>query len=205
MSSRFVPRSDSDLVTWLGTYRTQLPTYGKQVGLDATGIKDQQALCDEITAAVANDEKLYTDWRAAVARSAEVKARCLKQVQARIDQIRVHPACTDEIKAALGIVNPVEPTATLSDLKVPLSLEALPGRVVVKWRKGSLDGVNVYGQRGSESTWLLLARDNRPPYEDLRPLSQPGMPELRRYRVIGVVDDREVTPPSDVVQISIGD
>jgi len=136
---------------------------------------------------------------------AEIKARVLKQVIARIEQIRSHPACSDEVKAALGIISPVSQGGSLSELKVPLQLEALPGRVVVKWRKGPLDGVNVYGQRGDESQWLLLGRDNRPPYEDLRPLDKPGVPEVRRYRVVGVVDDREVTPHSDVVQISVGD
>ena len=205
MSSRFIPRSDAELSTWLSTYRTQLAIHGTQVGVDATALKEQQGLCAELIASIAADEKAYADWRAAVAHSAEVKARVMKQVNARIEQIRVHPGCSDAIRAALGLVNPATPTQSLSALKIPLSLEALPGRVVVKWRKGPLDGVNVYGQRGDETQWLLLGRDTRPPYEDLRPLDKPGVPEVRRYRVVGVVDDREVTPPSDVVQISVGD
>ena len=205
MSNRYLPRNDADLVTWLGTFSKQLPNYGKQVGLDDAAVKAQQGLCDEVIAAVAEDEKAYAEWRAKVARTAEIKARVLKQVIARIEQIRSHPACSDEVKAALGIVSPVSQGVSLSDLKVPLQLEALPGRVVVKWRKGPLDGVNVYGQRGDESQWLLLGRDNRPPYEDLRPLSKQGVPEVRRYRVVGVVDDREVTPASDVVQITVID
>lgn len=203
--SRFLPRSDSDLATWLVTYRTQLATHGKTVGLDATAIKEQQGLCEALGQSIAEDEEAYADWRAAVARTAELKAASLKQILARIEQIRVHPACSDEIQAALGIVNPTPQPVALGELKIPVSLAALPGRVVVTWRKGPLDGVNVYSQRGVESHWLLLGRDNRPPFDDLRPLERPGQPEQRRYRVVGVIDDREVTPPSDIVQITIAD
>jgi hypothetical protein len=38
-----------------------------------------------------------------------------------------------------------------------------------------------------------------------RALAQAGTPESRRYRLVGVVNDQEVTPPSDVVTIAIAD
>lgn len=206
MATRYLPRADSELLIWLDNYGKQLAAVGKSVGVDATEQKAQQALCAEIATAIQADEAAYANYRAAVAHSAEVKARALKTITSRIDHIDTHPACTDEIRAALRMVAPQAGSSlALSEHKVPLSVEGLPGRVVLKWKKGPLEGVNVYGQRGTETEWLLLGRDNRPPFEDLRPLAARGVPEVRRYRVVGVVADREVTPPSDTVAISIAD
>lgn len=204
--TRYMPRADGDLLVWLDNFSKQLATHGATVGLDAAAIKALQDKCTAITTAVGEAERAYAGWRAAVAHSAEVKDGGLKVVAAAVAHLDTHPGCTGAIRASLGITAPqtAEQSVALGEHKVPFKLEGLPGRVVVKWRKGVLDGVNVYGQRGGETEWMLLARDNRPPYDDLRPLMQPGTGEVRRYRLVGVVDDREVTPPSDIASISLG-
>lgn len=204
--TRYMPRADGDLLVWLDNFSKQLATYGNPVGLDAAAIKALQDKCTAITTAVGETERAYAGWRAAVAHAAAVKDGGLKAVVAAVEHLDTHPGCTNAIRAALGITAPqaAEQSVALGAYKVPFKLEGLPGRVVIKWRKGVLDGVNVYGQRGGETDWMLLARDNRSPYDDLRPPMQPGMSEVRRYRLVGVVDDREVTPPSDIASISIG-
>lgn len=203
--ARYMPRSDGDLLVWLDNFSKQIATHGATVGLDAAGVKALQDRSTAVATAVAEDEKAYAGWRSAVAHSAEVKDGSLRAMAATIAHLDTHPSCTDAIRAALRITPPATSaqSAALGTYKVPFTVEGLPGRVVVKWRKGALDGVNVYGQRDGEKEWTLLARDNRPPYDDLRPIAQPGSSEVRRYRLIGVVDDREVTPPSDIVSISI--
>lgn len=201
--ARYFPRSDGDLLVWLDNFGKQVATYGATVGLDAAGIKALQDRCAEVAAAVSDDERAYAGWRSAVAHSAEVKDRSLRTMAATIAHLDTHPACSEAIRAALRITPPGASTqaAALGTYKVPFTVEGLPGRVVLKWRKGVLDGVNVYSQRGDETEWTLLGRDNRSPFDDLRPNAQAG--EVRRYRLVGVIDDREVTPPSDIVSLSI--
>lgn len=203
--TRYMPRADGDLLVWFDNFGKQIATHGPTVGLDAAGIKALQAQCATASAAITEDEKAHAAWRSAVAHSATVKEATAKTVAAAIEHLDKNPKCTDAIRAALRIVPPQAQPIALGSHKVTFTLEALPGRVVVKWRKGPLDGVNVYGQRGSETQWVLLSRDNRPPYDDLRPLAQPGVPEVRRYRLTGVVHDQEVTPPSDTVSITVAD
>jgi len=101
-----------------------------------------------------------------------------------------------------GRIKPQTVNAVIHAVDIYPTLAALAGASTAKCKP--LDGVNVYGQRGSETEWKLLGRDNRPPYDDVRPLGTPGVPEERRYRVIGVVDDTEVTPESDTVTITLG-
>lgn len=203
--TRYFPRADGDLLVWLDNFSKQIPTHGPTVGLDATGIKALQDQCAAVSTAVADDEKAHAAWRSAVAHSATVKQATLRTLAAAIEHLDTSPGCTDAIRAALRTVPPQAQPIALGTHKVAFTLEALPGRVVVKWRKGPLDGVNVYGQRGGETEWRLLGRDNRAPYDDLRPLAQPGTAEVRRYRLTGVLNDQEVTPPSDIVSITIAD
>ncbi len=152
----------------------------------------------------AADEKAYQACRAAVAHTASVKASVLSSIAAAMEHLSTAPGCTDAIRTVLRLHSPQSPPVAASSYKVPIVAETMPDRVVLRWRKGPLDGVNVYSQRGSETEWRLLGRDNRPPFDDLRPLEKPGVPEQRRYRVIGVIDDTEVTPESDIVTVTVG-
>ena len=204
MAPKYLPRNDADLLIWLQNLRDALPSHAATVGMDAAsqkGVLDQVAL---LTAALVADEKAYQSYRTAVAHSATVKASALGSIIATMSHVSTAPSCTDAIRTALRLQGPQSQPVAPSTYKVPLSSEVLPGRVVLGWRKGPLDGVNVYSQRGTDTEWRLLGRDNRPPFDDVRPLEKPGVPEVRRYRVIGVVDDTEVTPASDVVSVTVG-
>ena len=205
MARKYLPRNDADLLIWLQNLRDQVGTYATAVGLDAATKKSVIDQAAQLIGSIEADEKAYVAYRAAVAQTAALKASVLTSLVATLDHVDTAPGCTDAIRTALRLVGPQSQEAAASEYKVPISVEALPGRVVLRWRKGSLDGVNVYGQRGTETQWLLLGRDNRSPYDDLRPLEKPGVAEQRRYRVIGVISDQEVTPVSDTVSVTIGD
>ena len=205
MPRAYLPRNDADLTQWLINLRSQLAVHGATVGLDAAAIKKIQEKSLQVISAIEADEKAYLAYREAAAHTAELKSGTLSSIMATIDHVSTAPGCTDAIRTALRIVSPQSQPVAANTYKVPLSTEAMPGRVVLRWKKGPLDGINVYGQRGSETEWRLLGRDNRPPFDDLRPLEKPGVPEQRRYRVIGVIDDAEVTPASDVVSVTVSD
>ncbi|HMU39209.1 MAG TPA: hypothetical protein PKE31_09375 [Pseudomonadota bacterium] len=204
MPPKYFPRADADLLIWLQNLRDQLPGCATAVGMDAATKKSVLDLSTQLTQAIEADEKAYQAYRTAVAHSATMKATTLASLAAALDHVSTAPGCTDAIRVALRLQGSQTHAVSVSSYKVPLAAEAMPGRVVLRWKKGPLDGVNVYGQRGSETEWRFLGRDNRSPYDDVRPLGTPGVPEERRYRVIGVVDDTEVTPESDTVTITLG-
>ena len=72
----------------------------------------------------------------------------------------------------------------------------------LKFTKLGVDGVNVYARLKGQSTWTKIAFDSSSPYEDHRPLSVPGTPEVREYRLIGVIKDEEVGLASDIVAVT---
>jgi hypothetical protein len=203
MAPKYLPRNDAELLVWLQNLRDALPTHASAVGMDAATQKAVLDQSSQLSTALAADEKAYQAYRAAVAHSATIKASVLTSITAAMSHVSTAPGCTDAIRTALRLQGPHSQQAAPSTYKVPLSPEVLPGRVVLGWRKGPLDGVNVYSQRGTDTEWRLLGRDNRPPFDDLRPLEKSGVPEQRRYRVIGVIGDIEVTPESDVVSVTV--
>ena len=44
--------------------------------------------------------------------------------------------------------------------------------------------------------------DTEAPYYDTRPLAQPGVPEVREYKVRGMVADDEIGQSSDIVSLT---
>ena len=54
-----------------------------------------------------------------------------------------------------------------------------------------------------QENWKFLARDTVPPYIDTTPLAAAGKPEIREYRIRGVVNDEEIGDYSDTVQVTV--
>jgi hypothetical protein len=71
-----------------------------------------------------------------------------------------------------------------------------------RFKKLGFDSVNVYARASGESEWHFLARDTNSPYDDHRELAKPGTPEVREYRLIGVLKDQESGTPSDSTSVT---
>jgi len=199
--TNFFPTSDGDLAIHLQNYRDKLPVDGKSLDWDSAAIKASQARCDRIIAALAANQKKYADYKAQVSATNSIKAADLKGLRADIRLLKASPGFTDTIGHNLGILSPSSPPGVASSAKACATATARPGAVRIRWKKGSFQGVNVYTRLQGASDWRLLGRDTHSPYEDATPLAKPGVPEVREYRVVGVVKDNEVGAPSDIVSV----
>ena len=179
MPPKYFPRNDADLLIWMQNLREQIATYATAVGLDAAAKKSVLDQSGQLVTAIEADEKAYVAYRTAVANTAAVKASALASLAMTLDHVITAPGCTDAIRTALRLHGPQSQPVAANTYKVPLSTEAMPGRVVLRWKKGPLDGINVYGQRGSETEWRLLGRDNVPaqstPSQEANGLWLPGV------------------------------
>lgn len=107
---------------------------------------------------------------------------------------------TENIGKELGIVGE-EIVFKEADFKSVVSAEAKKDFVVVNFTKKGVDGVNVYSHPiGSTdaNAWEKLGMDNHPPYYDSRPLAVAGQPEIRAYKVMGVLNDEEIGEWSNI-------
>jgi len=107
---------------------------------------------------------------------------------------------TENIGKELGIVGE-EIVFKEADFKSVISAEAKKDFVVVNFTKKGVDGVNVYSHpigSNDANAWEKLGMDNHPPYYDSRPLANVGQPEIRAYKVMGVINDEEVGDWSNI-------
>jgi hypothetical protein len=120
--------------------------------------------------------------------------------------IKTNAGCTADVAADLGIVggaDSFDPNTYIGEIRA-VELTA-PEHVTIKFGKarGNIDGVNVYSRKQGTTDWKFLARDTQSPYVDTTPLATPGTPEVREYRVRGVINDDEIGDYSPALQITV--
>jgi hypothetical protein len=199
--SDFFPATDGNLALHLKNYRDKLPGNGKALYWSDAGIKASQDRCDRIIAALAANEKSRADYKAQVGITNATKKADLSGLRADIRLLKASVGYTEAIGRDLGIVTLTPPQTITSTDKASATAEAHGDTVRIRWKKGNLDGVNVYMRRQGETDWRRLDRDSHSPYDDRSPLAKPGVPEVREYRVIGVIKDQEVGAPSDILSL----
>ena len=88
--------------------------------------------------------------------------------------------------------------------KPEFTVEVLGGVITLKFKKKGVDGVVIYARLSGTSGWTKLGTDTSSPYIDGRPLTVPGVPEVREYMLRGMIDDDEIGLESDVVCLTYG-
>ena len=76
------------------------------------------------------------------------------------------------------------------------------GVVETDFNLANSDGVNLYSRRDGDADFKFLTRDTVPPCADNRPMLVAGKPELREYKAVFVVADKEVSQFSDEITVN---
>jgi hypothetical protein len=124
-----------------------------------------------------------------------------RRIRLLANQIKSNPNYSVGDGEALGIIGD-DPVGILSqeDLQPTLKVSLNGGKVLVKWKKGKTDGINIYVKRG-DADFVFLAFDGSPDYTDGSAL--PDASTTWTYRAIYVIKDTEVGQFSDAVSINV--
>lgn len=199
-----IPRNDSELAIWLANFSKQLASVGATVGLADADIAAEQKRCAAVIAAIQNDDQKRKDWRAAAEATQQIKQKELPAMRATLARMRAHAGWTPSLAQSLGAVSPSPSSGPLEAYKPSIRAQTQAGRIEIKFTRKPVDGVNVYARKRGEASWRLLGRFTQSPCVDPTP-APAGVPEVREYRVIGVVKDREVGQASDIVVVTMGE
>lgn len=103
---------------------------------------------------------------------------------------------------AMGIMgeDPPQTTTDMDAMQPVIQVLMSGGKVVVKWKKGKADSINIYVDRG-DGQYIYLANDAQPDYTDNAAL--PAGATAWTYRAIYVVKDTEVGQFSEAVGINV--
>ncbi|HMU40694.1 MAG TPA: hypothetical protein PKE31_16920 [Pseudomonadota bacterium] len=199
----FYPNRDAERVLWLRNVRGKVEGYLKGLGFEAKRVKGVVDGLDGLVGSFEAKDKAYATYKAQVAAHEALEKTAVADLRKLIREIKANPGCTDAMKADLQIEGSSSSTASQGNKSPSLSAEAHPGFVRLSFRKLGFDSVNVYARLRGESAWHFLARDTHSPYDDHRPLATPGTPEVREYRLIGVVKDEEQGLPTDAAALTV--
>jgi hypothetical protein len=118
-----------------------------------------------------------------------------------VGQLKKNTLCTVAIQTTLGILGEeivVDYTLMQPTLKLSLS----GGFIHVSYVRSHAEGILLYGMRGTETEFTLLATITKTTYNDTRPNQTVGQAEKRQYRAFFMVGDVKVGLESPVFSIT---
>ena len=124
------------------------------------------------------------------------------RIRAAVQRMKAQPGYTEAIGEQLQINGSETSDLNTETAKPPFKGAASVGNVRLDWTKGDFDGVVIESQRGAETAFTFLDKDFKSPFDDRRPNIVAGQPEIRRYRMIYLLDDQIVGAYSDEVAVT---
>jgi hypothetical protein len=121
------------------------------------------------------------------------------RIRKLVQNIKSQKAYTEDIGKALGVIGETT-TINYDTLKPELTAMLTGGKVVVKWKKGKADSINIYVKRGA-ADFVLAGNDAKPPFDDPTPL--PSEATTWIYKGMYVINDTEVGQVSNEVSILV--
>lgn len=131
-----------------------------------------------------------------------VAAGIFPRTSAIVKRMKAHPNYTEAIGRDCGIIG-AESQNREADMKPELVLSQEGGNVIVKYTKGSAEGIKLLSKRGNETEFTFLAVVTKTTYKDTRQNLLATQPEARHYCAWFLVADEQVGQCSDEVMINV--
>lgn len=227
----YLPRRESERVTWLNNFSAKLGGYAASFGItpaEVTATGNMAAFYSYTINLIEQSRKYTQDLTkfknvlsvaasgttlgpvpvlTPAAAPAVTPAGIFTIIGGLVQRIKSNLSVyTEAIGEDLGIVGD-ETTFDEPNFKTTLKAVVMPGLVEISFSKNGVDGINVYSHPlGSKdpNDWEKLAFDSSSPYNDTRPLQDKANPEVREYRARGVISDLEIGQWSDIVRVTFG-
>ena len=122
-------------------------------------------------------------------------------LQSLFAEIKSNRKYTAAIGEGLGIISAKPAPLNENEAMPKAKLQSLGNSVVrLDWKKSKFDGVIVRSMRGIETVWTEIGRDLHSPFIDTRPPLEAGKPEVRRYQLYYMLNDKAVGKSSAILE-----
>jgi hypothetical protein len=200
----YIPTQRLERYEWWKKIRDSIETEGPKFGLSPANISAAKALAADQCAAMEAVDAAETALKGARARETAVTPVNTAGMRACVRHWKTlpdYPASGSE--GALKLRGPkvsFDPAAFKSVLKVSI----VGGQIRLDFTRSGVGAVVVYARLRGTPDWSRLGQDSSSPYYDTRPLTVPGVAEMREYMVRGLLDDEEIGQDSNIVSILFG-
>ncbi|MBI5214470.1 MAG: hypothetical protein HY960_01815 [Ignavibacteriae bacterium] len=179
--------------TWHENYSTKLEEHLAILGITPEQLAQAQADSVTVRTEIDETEQAKQAYFARVSRKNTTLSTIEARTRAVANFIKASPGYTEAIGIDLGIVGEEAGLPTsLENVKPEVTITLMPGRVRNDWKKGKFHALAVYRMRGAETEWKKIETDLKSPFDDEDPNLVPGVPELRKYKYVYILDDIEV-------------
>ena len=202
--SRFIPNSEIRLNPWLINLALEVPAIAARLGMSTVEI---QILTDEANLIVKKmgiTANLRLALEKAIADKDTEKENGLHTIAELLKHLSSHPKFTDTDRKGLQMDVPKPPKKDYSNYKAIVWAYVEGGMVQLGIIKKGVHALNIYVKKPGDTGFTFLERITLSKYTDKRPLTTPGIAEIRQYMVMGVVADKEIGIQSDIITISFG-
>ena len=202
-----LPDNDDQFADWTDTFKDAATDIGTRLGFTTEVLASITTQCANFRNAL-NAHHAARNEAQAVAREKENMRRLVEAFFRALGQTTKRNAgYTDADGERLGIKAPASTGA--GEFAAPdqpkLTAKAQPQFVVeIGFKKGDADDEALYGKRGNEPDFTLLATDTHSPYVDNRPPLVAGQPEVRYYQGRHRSKGQEYGPFSDIASVTAG-
>jgi hypothetical protein len=222
-----IPDDDLGKAAWLEKFAFGLSEYATVLGLAAETVAQVQddaknyAATVQYVVAIRDYTKGVTSYRNAL-RNGGAKGRAVGvlapppplptftptlagnvfgRIAKLVGGIKYNVKYNDAIGKGLGIVA-VSSGASVDDAKPMLKAEMRNGYPTIIWKKGKMDGIKLWVDRGT-GKFTLLAVDMNPDYVDKHPQPPMGQAVVWTYKGIYIKNDTQVGEWSDTAEVTV--
>jgi hypothetical protein len=202
---------DSQLLSKLDAFNPQLTGLTTTLGLAAAEVTSLRSLTDSFRAQIVAQEQAMQAAQSATARKRAARDVLMAALRSMQSRIKGSPAYSDAIAEQLGLLPPEPAVMAPTELvAAPLAVKPvlrchLNGdlSVLVRFRRSGFTGVMLYGRRGDETQFTLMAKQIARTFVDDRPNLAAGQPEMRYYQAQYVQTDTPVGQMSDILVVTV--
>lgn len=199
----YIPDPDTNFVSWLTNYKTQVAGQAATFGLTAGEVTAVEADLTLIQGKINTLVQKKAEQQAATADKQTSRKAVEGRARALANRIKTHPSYTAALGQQLCIFGP-EDTTDLTTAKPTLRANSSnAGSVTIGFNKSSSSGIRLESKRGSETLFVFQAVDTNSPYMDARANLTLGTPETRQYRAQYLTGDDTIGELSDVLTITV--
>lgn len=225
--SYYLPNADKDKAAWLKNFSSKFSTYALDLGFVPQDISSvaNDSLAFSYALDIIETFKTETQERTSykdILRDGPlgsplgaapsfppqpllppvVASGIFPRTSAIVKRMKAHPNYTEAIGKDCGIIG-AESQTNESEMKPVLEISKEGGNVIIKYKKGSAEGIRLLSKRANETQYTFLAVATKINFKDTRPNLSLSQPENRYYCAWFLMEDEAIGQCSDEVMVVI--
>jgi hypothetical protein len=193
----YIPAHHGHRISWWTNLRSKLSSHATALNFSPTDVAEFDTWATEEIAEINAIEQCRAAYHAAVSRYRENSAARTPLVRRAIARGKTARDYTDAIGADLAWIGGSARRIDVDTYRPTIRASLSGSRILLKYRKNGVDGLNIYRRLRGTEQWTLIGFDSRSPFED-----KPKEEGSYEYRAVAVKDEKQIGQPSYIVTIT---